>query len=270
MTLTLAATLTRALTAGLVLLHTLELLTVRAAWSEVGTFPASVLAAEVDRLAAPVRLFARAVAPEGRFTGMLVLRALVSFGWLLLALTGHAVPFVPALLLVSQLLVSGRFRGTLNGGSDAMTVVLLVGCTVLELPHPLAPLAGLGWIAAQCTLSYFVAGVVKLRDAGWRRGDALRAFVRIRRYGVPSWAVRVLDRRAAAWVASWTVIVLECAFPLAFFLSGLAAPLVAVFFAFHLANWVLFGIHRFVHAWLATYPAVLAISALTIRGIFGA
>lgn len=260
MTLALAARLTALATGFVVLVQSVELFWLRgrvaAIWRE------EILADDLPRLAGPVRAAVAAVLPASRFSALLAARALLAVVAIALAALGLEVPSLLWLaLLVSQLLVAARFRGTFNGGSDAMTVVLLVGCAVAALPHRLAPLAGLGWIAAQATLSYVIAGLVKLRDAGWRSGAVLRSFVRIRRYGVPPAVAALLDRPGVALVAAWGVIAWESLFFLAFVLDGSALPLVALALSFHLANAYLFGLNRFLHAWAASYPAVLAIAA---------
>jgi hypothetical protein len=259
-TLLLAVRLTALATALALLVQTAELLVLRR--QIMAIWRPEILAADLPHLAAPVRLAVAAVLPASGFTALLGLRLAGGLAALVVAALDLSVPSPLWLaLLVSQLLVAARFRGTFNGGSDAMTVVLLIGCTVAALPHRLAPLAGLGWIAAQATLSYVVAGLVKLREPGWRSGAALRAFVRIGRYGVPSAVVRLLDRPGVAPLAAWAVITWECLFFLAFVVDGAALPLVAIALSFHLANAYLFGLNRFLHAWAASYPAILAIAA---------
>lgn len=136
--------------------------------------------------------------------------------------------------LLTTIWIGWGFRGTFNGGSDNMTVVVL--CALLW------PAGGRLYLAVQLCLSYFVAGVVKLRQPSWWDGTALRAFLG------PGWP---------AWVG-WGVIVWECLFPLALVSRGFAGGFCAVGVAFHLANCRLLGLNRFLWIWLAAYPALLS------------
>ena len=53
--------------------------------------------------------------------------------------------------------------------------LLIASCGFLE---PILIKLGLGWIVAQSVLSYFLAGVLKLRTAGWWNGRALQKLLR--------------------------------------------------------------------------------------------
>ena len=91
-----------------------------------------------------------------------------------------------AILTGLSLITSMSFGGTFNGGSDAMTLVVLIGLGITQLPSSRAPWVGLGYIAFQATLSYAMAGWVKLKERAqpmrpdteppWRR--ACRKFPR--------------------------------------------------------------------------------------------
>jgi hypothetical protein len=149
-----------------------------------------------------------------------------------------------------------------------MTVVVLTGLLVslLSPSEKLFGLGGLFYIAAQLTLSYFVAGVVKLKTRTWRSGQALKVFLEHSNYAIPA-PVRALAQYN--WFnrgVSWFVILWECCFPLLWLTRpSMALMVTGLFlgnaFIFHLGNFVAFGINRFVFAWLAAYPALLYCAA---------
>ena len=62
---------------------------------------------------------------------------------------------------------------------------------------------------------------------------------------------------SALLVASWAIMLIEVAFPLA--LAHVMALKIAlgVALAFHIGNACLFGLNRFVWAWVAAYPSLL-------------
>jgi len=169
--------------------------------------------------------------------------------------------FVPDSLLllpltITAFLVCQRWRGAFNGGSDYMTLQVLFGLLICQISARL----GLGYIAMQSLSSYFVAGLVKLKESEWRTGQALRTFLETTS-GVPLWILGSIRRRPVAWAASWGVIVFEIAAPWMAFRSSWTVVVLASALFFHVLNAFVLGLNRFVWAWLATYPAVLFLVA---------
>lgn len=160
-----------------------------------------------------------------------------------------------AVALATSVLVGVRWRGTYNGGSDQMMVVLLSALALASLdPARLGPVA-LAYVAAQVVLSYVIAGVVKVAEPAWRRGDALRRLVQLPRYAVPTGAARAVSH--AARPLAWAAMALECLSPLALVDPRAAAALLVCLFGFHVANGWALGLNRFVLVWAAGYPAVV-------------
>ncbi len=163
------------------------------------------------------------------------------------------------ILLITSLMINLRFRGVFNGGSDYMTMVVLSGLLATAFLqsefHFLT--FGLYYIAIQCTLSYFVAGIVKVKNSSWRNGYALQIFLTHSNYSVPSSLRKAAQYKWFNRLSSWGVIFWECTFPLAWFNQKLTIIYLAIGFLFHLSNFISFGLNRFVFAWLASYPAVL-------------
>jgi hypothetical protein len=124
------------------------------------------------------------------------------------------------------------------------------------LPDERAGRVGLGYVAAQLVLSYFVAGSVKLRQGAWRDGSALSALLGARQYAPsPSRALRVASGPVAP-LASRALVLFECAFPLALCGRPYCLVLMAIGAAFHVVNARVLGLNRFLWAWLAAYPAL--------------
>lgn len=159
----------------------------------------------------------------------------------------YAGPLAVAALWVTTWLIAIRWRGTFNGGSDFMTFHVL-GAWLVSLCFPESERICLHYVAIQLTLSYFVAGVAKIRRREWRSGEALAGF--LRKYRAPV---------AAPFLISWLVIAFELLAPLAW-LQPL--PFAAVALSFHAANAYAFGLNRFFWAWLAAYPALFAVAGI--------
>lgn len=238
-----------------VFLQTVELLQCRSAFADSGVWPWQILRREHGALPAPLRwLFSRCL-PYRPFLALLVLNLAGA------VLLGLGVSAAAPLLLFTQLAVCVRFRGTFNGGSDTLTVLILMALSLAWLfdasENPIVGKACLAYIAVQVTLSYFIAGLAKLKEADWRNGAALRSFVSSTRYGAPGFVRRMLDGERRCRAFSWGVLLFECGFPLAWLDPRLCLALLAVGLWFHFGNWLVFGLNRFVFAWSAAYPALL-------------
>jgi hypothetical protein len=165
---------------------------------------------------------------------------------------------IPALILGTAFCICLRFRGVFNGGSDYMTITVLLGLTLTEFHFPTHSLAELGlyFIAFHCTISYFIAGIVKLKSQAWRSGLALQAFVLHSNYNVPGKIARWAHSAIAIRWASWLVILWECTFPFAWMAKPLLFVYTGIALGFHIGTFFAFGLNRFVFAWAATYPAL--------------
>lgn len=174
--------------------------------------------------------------------------------WVLLGLCAHSV----AMLF--------RFQGPYNGGSDRMATLVLFCLTLAHwLPENWQELA-FGYLALQLVLSYFVSGQVKLVHPDWRSGQALCDVLRFSAYPVAETLRTLSDRPRLLWAASWTVILFEVLFPLALLNSHLLTIALCIGVMFHLANAFLFGLNRFVWAWLAAYPSILWFQGRVLSG----
>lgn len=247
-----------------VLLQTVELWQLRPHLSDRGIWRWSSLQPEHDALPALLRLPLAAVLPYRAFTVLLGAR----FGCAVCLLAGSFHDPAPTgtwlapVLLFTQLSICVRFRGAFNGGSDYMTVLILLALSIAQ--NPLLARAALAYIAVQTTLSYSIAGFSKLKSAAWRDGSALRAFLDLamERHGAPRALVRQLTSPRRSQLLSVCIIAFECTFPFAWLGPRVCATYLALGLGFHLANNVVFGLNRFFFAWAAGYPALFFCSQL--------
>ncbi len=164
-------------------------------------------------------------------------------------------------LIISTAGLILRFGGPLGGGSDSMLFQVLIGLLVasFSVANPGLTRIGLGWIAAQSVLSYFLAGAAKLRNKNWRRGIALEHLLRSSGpYVLFAPARNLAGSKKMCIAASWAIILFELVFPVVLLLpwEGKLVLLSAGMF-FHITNAAVLGLNRFIWAWAATYPAVL-------------
>lgn len=231
---------TRLISVALIL-QSLELWQIRRQWSDEGVWRWEILKCDYP---AALRPLAGLVFAYPNFLGLLLLRliAAVTVLW-----CPH--PALFAFMFVTSLLVSMRWRGTFNGGSDAMTLVVLLGLSVGG-PY------GLWWIALQLCLSYLLSGWVKFKRTNWRSGKALAEFVKSPLYATPAVLQKLAQNPSAMLALAWLLIIFELTFPLALFAHTTVAY-VAMAAVFHLAMVYAFGLNRFFFAWAAAYPALL-------------
>jgi hypothetical protein len=175
-------------------------------------------------------------------------------------------PWFPALLPPALLALAGsqlalRFRdGFGEDGSDQMNAILLIPLALHAVTpsNPLVLHAALGFIALQSCLAYLASGVAKAVSPQWRSGEALFLILNTASYGVRPVARYLRHRRGPGFVLAWSVILMECLFPLCLILP---APWFWIFlgwgFLFHLYCAVTMGLNSFLWAFVATYPVLL-------------
>ena len=148
-------------------------------------------------------------------------------------------------------LTSGRFRGTLNGGSDYITTSTLIG---ISLPYFIkdqeyAHRCVLIYVGAMSSISYFVAGLAKIGQRPWWNGTAAQRF----------FAGHSLFSKLPTTlliVMSISVIIWESLFFVIYIKPNLALPFLAIAFIFHFIVFVTHRLNRFIWAWFATFPAI--------------
>ncbi|MBX9769249.1 MAG: hypothetical protein K2X47_18375, partial [Bdellovibrionales bacterium] len=156
-----------------------------------------------------------------------------------------------------------RWRGSFNGGSDSM-MLYVFGGTLLGLlarQNPIGPQIALWFIALTLTFSYLKPGILKLVNKNWRSGNALKVFLTSSAYR-PSTSTSLISEKKIVLVATgWGLILFEVCFPLAFLGPHWAIFFIAIGLCFHIATAYLFGLNRFLFAWICAYPALVYCAA---------
>lgn len=179
--------------------------------------------------------------------------------------------FTPAVLVglaLHSVVLLHWFNGPYNGGSDKMgTLVLVCLCAATLLPEGTAREAAMGYLGVQVVLSYVVSGWVKIANAQWRSGQALRDVFDYSAYPVSRQLRGLALRPRLLWALSWAVILFELALPLGLLSEGALVAMLVLAASFHVANALLFGLNRFVWAWIASYPALIWLQARLLEQI---
>lgn len=278
--LALATRLTTLLAAVASLTQALELLAIRRELGAQGFWSWEILRRDYRGWPLPLRRALDGVLGQPGFTGVLGAQAAAALALATLgvwaapgASGGWAAPegttLALLLALIGATLLTGlRWRGTFNGGSDSMTLGILLGLAVAHLPagtaQPAFQRAGLLWIGALAGLSYLLAGAYKLARPEWRSGVALGRSLANPRYVASGTGAERLPRLRDAFarspalgrIAAWSVIGFEIAFPFAVMQPGWSACVLTLGLAFHLAIARELGLNRFLLAWPVAYPAL--------------
>jgi len=239
-----------------VFFQTIELLQVRKSFADSGVWSWSTLRLDYPRL---IQVLLSPVFSYRGFLALLVLRAVCAG----LLIASPEMAFGSSLLIyvtLSSLLVCWRWRGTYNGGSDFMTMVVLLALSAASI-WPQWTKVGLGYIAVQLGLSYFLPGIVKLKNKEWRSGKALALLMNGGNYEIPKSVKNWVARPNTAFALSCGLIAFECSFPIAMINSAFCEVYLAIALLFHLVTFYVFGLNRFVWAWVAAFPALLYWSA---------
>lgn len=177
-------------------------------------------------------------------------------------------PLLFIVLFLTHLVICIRFRGTFNGGSDMMSMVVLTGLLIsFSNLSEAATKAGLIYISVHALYSYFKAGLAKIIHRDWRSGRALPAFLERSLYlDIQAVGGALGARPAFSFILAWSILIFE--------LAALGLPLwpkvlfpyfVAAMF-FHFMNSLSFGLNRFFWVWLAAWPAVFYAVNLAYSG----
>ncbi len=159
-------------------------------------------------------------------------------------------------LLVVHLITCIRFRGTFNGGSDMMIVVVLTGL-IISLINPGWQKAGMIYVAIHTLFSYFKAGFVKIKSREWRQGSALKTFLERSPFElIRTIASELKERPLLNLSLCWLVIFFELSVVFLVLFPQLKIIYLIGALIFHLMIGFGFGLNRFFWAWLSAWPAV--------------
>ncbi|WJY66994.1 hypothetical protein [Corynebacterium auris] len=193
-----------------------------------------------------------------RYRWLVGARALASLG--VIVAPRRSKSRLVSLFALSGLLLVKSYRSSYGSdGSDQMSFISAASTAIAETPRltPQQQDVMSGFVAFQSVLSYFSAGVAKLRSPVWRDGSAIEGIFRTKTYG-DEWLYQFVHRhRWARLTLAWSVIVAETIFPIILALPPVARRaqfLVAA--GFHVGNARFMGLNRFFWAFLGTYPHV--------------
>lgn len=190
--------------------------------------------------------------------------ALIAFRQtLLLSVLILSKPIIYLLIIISSLMILSRWRGNFNGGSDAMSNILIVGLFLGSFGQGTSwEHIGLVYIAIHLCISYFKAGWVKILRPEWRNGTVLNLLFKSSPYSSP---LSVFNFILYSPYSQWTcvfVLVFELSFPLALVRPDFCITYILFGFLFHGMILYSFGLNRFFWSWLATYPSLYYTSQL--------
>lgn len=242
-----------------IIFQTLELIKIRETVMEQGIWSWSILKKEFEVFPPILQRVLDRLLKYPNFAFLLFARLLCA---ILILVISHPVPMF--VLLLSTIVIALRWRGTFNGGSDYMTIIILSAlCIAASFKNYFGVAFGCLWyITLQVCASYFIAGIVKLRRKNWRTGLALQCFLNSTIYE-PQALLQALSKNFPLMcLASWLIMLFEISFPLALLDPRICLAFISMAFLFHLANCYVFGLNRFLFAWSAAYPALLYCSLI--------
>lgn len=162
------------------------------------------------------------------------------------------------ILLISTYVTAVRWRGSFNGGSDAMTFLVLLSTWIATIynGHDFVVFACLAYIAFQVCFSFLISGWAKICNPSWRSGKALIRILEHSTYPIPQKLRKFPKDENLFCALSWVLMSFELCFPLAFLHPVSSFAFIFVALSFQIGNWLIFGLNRFFWSWLAAYPAV--------------
>ena len=176
----------------------------------------------------------------------------------LLLMVGLQSFIVETLLLITSFAMLHRFQGPYNGGSDTMTLMVLL-CLWLThcMPNPFWREVALGYLGFELVWSYFQSAYIKIINPEWRSGQALQDVFAITAYPVSAHVRQWAQHPRLLWVMAWGVMGFELLFPLAIFNLTCLLFALGIALIFHFTNALLFGLNRFFWIWPAAYPILI-------------
>jgi hypothetical protein len=168
------------------------------------------------------------------------------------------------ILFFTHLMICVRFRGSVNGGSDSMTAMILLGCIFAFLfKKESFARVGLVWIAINLLLSYGRAGISKIRQPEWKDGTALAQFFEQSFFAdIRKFSKVIAAKPDMAKYVCWALIAIEVGLVASPFAASALPALLIFVVLFHFSIYWVFGLNRFFWVWLAAWPSIFYLSGL--------
>ncbi len=144
---------------------------------------------------------------------------------------GFSLPVTVTTLFFIHVIFIFAYQGPYNGGSDRMILLILLCLSVAEWASAqVVKEFAISYLALQVVLSYFSAGLVKLRRSEWRSGRALKEILTKSVYLFSQrWRNLAAHPRQTKFLA-WSLLAFELLFPLS--LLNSKAVVIALLVAF--------------------------------------
>lgn len=150
-------------------------------------------------------------------------------------------------------------RYTINGsdGAEQYSAIILASSALGRLGGGKNQDLAVDFIAAQTSLSYFIAGAVKALGREWANGTAVERVVRTEVYGNRRFYRFLRRHPKLSDSITYSTVVLETLFPLLLLNRNTGKMALGAMFLFHAANVPLMGLGRFFLVFTSTYPALI-------------
>lgn len=159
---------------------------------------------------------------------------------------------------LSGLTYAAGNKYTINGsdGAEQYAAIILTSSAMGRTNGGTNKDLAIDFIAAQTTLSYFVAGIVKALGYEWNRGTAVERVIRTESYGNERFYKFLRAHPNLSTLLTRSTVIIETTFP-ALILCKKTRPFAFIsMLSFHAANIELMGLGRFFLVFTSTYPAV--------------
>lgn len=173
----------------------------------------------------------------------------------LIFLRSQLLGVILGLLLALELYSCKWVRVPLNGASSGFNLLIYI-CVFFAKLFPDSENFFYFYIILQVVLSYFIAGIVKVRHEGWRSGVFLESFLQMKAYAAdfPKKVVQRISFRQLSWI----LLLFELSFPLVIVQPKLFFIYLPAAAAFHAINFKVLGLNRFFWIWISTYPLLIS------------
>lgn len=165
-------------------------------------------------------------------------------------------------LTLMHFVLSIRFRGLYNGGSDMMMMVIGIGqgLNFFCLFYRSSTLWGMVFISVNLIVSYVKAGFVKSKNIDWLKGKALSHFMThsscLTWHDITNKFVLLKNNQSVWVILTYSTLFAELSFPLCVIDIHLFWFYAVWAFVFHIFNFLIFGLNRFFWAWSCAWPAL--------------
>jgi hypothetical protein len=123
-------------------------------------------------------------------------------------------------------------------------------------------IAGVVYIVYNLILSYFRAGLVKIKNKNWLNGKELIIFTNNTIYNENSKIIKLINYKYNSIILSLVLILWEILFAFSILNLNLTLIFLSIGIVFHFMNFYIFGLNRFFFNWLAAYPAFIYLAIL--------